>query len=332
MISVLMSVYNETKDELEQSIESILTQTYKKIELIVVIDNPKKGGLYKKIIDNFNDDRVRVMLNNQNIGLANSINKAANIAEGTWLARMDADDISDKFRLEVEHNYLVNNPTVKLVCTNFDYIDEDNNKIGFSIYSSIQDEEICQRLPLRNIVHHPTVMIEKEIFMNLGGYRNFPCAQDYDLWLRYINAGGKVHFINNIMLHYRIRGNSVTAKRKVKQMMTGWYIQNLFFERINKKNDSYSINNYERYLKEKKYSDEMYRDYELNKDKSSEIVKCVKAGNINIGLAYMIIKILITSRFFRWMYFHYIKIHIKLAYYRFIEGNYYYKIDKQTHT
>ena len=104
-ISVLMTVYKENEEELRESFESIINQTYKNLEIIVVIDFPDE--LWRKeFIEKYNDKRVKVILNKENIGLPLSLNEALKVATGDYYARMDSDDISTLDRFEKQLKYI----------------------------------------------------------------------------------------------------------------------------------------------------------------------------------------------------------------------------------
>ncbi|QFJ55859.1 glycosyltransferase family 2 protein [Pseudobutyrivibrio xylanivorans] len=110
MISVIMSVFNEKIDWIKQSVQSILNQTYANLEFIIVIDNPnvdKSVLLYLNGLPHI-DSRVKILMNEKNVGLAISLNRALAVATGELIARMDADDISEIDRLEKEIKYLMN--------------------------------------------------------------------------------------------------------------------------------------------------------------------------------------------------------------------------------
>ena len=104
-ISVLMTVYKENEEELKESFESIINQTYKNLEIIVVIDFPDEIWR-KEFIEQYNDKRVKVILNEENIGLPLSLNKALEVATGDYYARMDSDDISTLDRFEKQLKYI----------------------------------------------------------------------------------------------------------------------------------------------------------------------------------------------------------------------------------
>ena len=124
-LSVLMSVYNEEPNMLCPAIESILNQSFRMFEFIIVVDNPK-NKVAIDIIDNYrkNDSRIMLIVNSNNIGLANSMNLAASHARGRYLVRMDSDDISDFDRLKIQYDYLRENPNCDFVYTGRQDIDE----------------------------------------------------------------------------------------------------------------------------------------------------------------------------------------------------------------
>ena len=112
LVSVIMSVYNEPEYMLSEAVNSILKQTFRDFEFIIVNDNPKTSMLnsIKKACGN--DDRVRILNNEENLGLARSLNKGIEVAVGKYMARMDADDISREDRLAVEVEYLERTPDI----------------------------------------------------------------------------------------------------------------------------------------------------------------------------------------------------------------------------
>jgi len=227
MISVLMSVYNETVEEISQSIDSILTQSYRHFELIVVVDNPT----YTIAIDLLSeyaklDSRVKIIVNKENIGLAMSMNVAAEVASGEYMLRMDADDICMPDRFQMQYD-IINGSKYDLVCGNYDFIDENGEALQqkASVYT---DKQISVLLPYRNIIHHPTVIMRAETFRRMGGYRNYKCAQDYDLWLRMKKAGCNFHMMPEKLIKYRVRQASTTLQNRYKQSCTGDYIRSLY--------------------------------------------------------------------------------------------------------
>ena len=110
LVSVIMSTYKEEEIFLRQAIESILDQTYKDFEYIIILDNPD-NDLHIKIIEEYTniDKRIKFYINKKNIGLTASLNKGLELAKGIYICRMDADDISISNRIENQKKYLEEN-------------------------------------------------------------------------------------------------------------------------------------------------------------------------------------------------------------------------------
>ena len=244
LISVVMSTYNETEEELRSSINSILKQTYENIEFIIVNDNPNNESL-SRILSAFElyDSRIVVLENDTNRGLVYSLNRGIKYAKGQFIARMDADDISAFNRLEIEVDYLKQHPDCAMVSGNKEDIDKNGILTGTRTFFSVKDIDIARIIPYGTIIVHPTVMYRREVVIKLGLYRELKGCEDYDLWLRMISAGLNIHIISKpILLQYRIRENSVTRRNYSLQSHQSLYIYELYKERKKGGVDSYSEN------------------------------------------------------------------------------------------
>lgn len=180
-ISVIMSVHNGMP-YLKEATESILNQTYKNFEFIVVDDASDDNSL--KYLSSIKDKRVKIIRNKKNIGLASSLNRALLLAKGDFIARMDADDISKPKRLEIQLHFLNNHPTTDICGLWVSLINEEGNIIGSKKFPK-SDINIKKLLNWRSPIIHPTLMAKKNFFKNLGGYdKDFDMAEDYELLLR----------------------------------------------------------------------------------------------------------------------------------------------------
>ncbi len=245
-LSILMSVYNEPDYQIKESVESLLCQTFSDFELIVVNDNPNRKDV-ESIIGNYHDNRIRFYHNEKNIGLAMSMNKAASLACADFFARMDADDIADVQRIEKEIEALAKG--YDIVFSHYSFIDEMSHELTGRKAPQYSNENISRKISLDpSIIHHPTTLFTKAIFDKVGGYRDFPCSQDADLWMRMAEAGAQFYYISDNLLRYRINSQSVSNKRWYKQQLTCNYIFDLSLERLQKGEDSYNLDSYTRYL------------------------------------------------------------------------------------
>jgi len=248
-VSVLMSIYNESIDQIKESVESMISQTFQDYECIIILDNPDRDDI-DALINGYKDPRFRLYKNDSNIGLAMSMNKAASLSKAGILARMDADDIAEEEKLEICYNVITTNKA-DVVFSNYHFIDgnsviiDDRYKIEYK-EGYVASKEIALS---PNQIHHPTVMMRRSIFEAVGGYRNFPCAQDSDLWLRMQEHGAVFYSIMKPLLRYRVNPQGTTQKKLFKQQLTTHYIYSLSIERMQTGKDSYSIENYNDYLK-----------------------------------------------------------------------------------
>lgn len=247
LVSVIMSCYNETSDILCEAINSILNQTYSNIEFIIINDNPSNIELKELLYSYAKNPKIILIENKKNLKLPRSLNKAINVANGKYIARMDADDISLPYRIEREVNYLETHPVCALVCSNRDDINERSEIIRRSSSSVVSDKALSAILKFDSIISHPTVLIRTSVLKELHGYRPMPVSEDFDLWLRILTSNYQIHMLPEVLLKYRIRQNSMTRINIFKTIYCNTYIKKLYRERLKFNNkDSFSeyyINN-----------------------------------------------------------------------------------------
>lgn len=291
-----MSVYNECERFIRESIESILTQSFSDFEFIIVCDNPNRYDEVTYILDSCRDSRIVYIRNENNIGLAMSLNKAASIATTDLFLRMDADDIAETTRIQKEYDILVNGD-YDFVFSRYSLIDSDSNEIdGFTQPFLPYNEIIQHPFVTPRFIHHPTVMFKKQIFEKAGGYRPFPCAQDLDLWYRLVELGCRFIMLDESLLKYRINVNSVSSQRWHQQQLTCDYINELLLERLKQGHDSFSVEHYKHYLKHNGLNN---KNSETKLSKAYFFLKISKqhrlAGRYYFSLYYKI-KAIITSK------------------------------------
>ena len=282
IISVLLCTYNEPLKYLKLSIESILSQTYTNIQLIVVNDNPKREDMADLLASYAREDsRIKYIVNSSNIGLVGSLNIGLKNAVGEFIARMDADDIATRDRLEKQLEFLkIKN--YDLVGCNAIKMDEDGKEIGcLNVPTSF--EKIKEYQLYGGCVLHPTWLGKRKVFEKLKGYRSVYACEDFDFILRAIQNGFKIGNMPTYGLYYRIRTGSVSSKANIRQKLTMYYLID---------NGAYlnvpSVEMLERYLNSVKYKDdfvtlEMYESVKAN-------MKVNKFNLINIYDFFRIIK------------------------------------------
>lgn len=214
-----MSTYNEKLEWIELSINSILNQTYPYFEFIVVIDNPENIEL-KNLLDSYalKDSRLNILYNDVNVGLVNSLNKALEYCSGDYILRMDADDISLATRIEKQIQYLEQNK-LDFVFSSMMYIDEVGQDLFPTNTRELESEKVKRLLSITNISNHPTWFSKKEVYEELGGYRDVRYCEDYDFSLRALSKGFKIGKMPNYVLKYRIRSNGISQSNALEQYL-----------------------------------------------------------------------------------------------------------------
>ena len=228
--SVIMATYKESIQCLKQSIESIINQTYNDFEFIIILDNPDNKEHIAFINDYAcKDERIKFYINDKNMGLTNTLNRGLELAEGKYICRMDADDISELYRMEHQKKYLEEND-FDLIGGISQMIDEDGNTI-YSIKKVPTDfKKIKKCIKYNQVISHPTWFGKKEVFDKLNGYRNMPLCEDYDFTLRAILQGFKISNVNECVLKYRMTKDSISRSNLFEQYLFARYITKQYSE------------------------------------------------------------------------------------------------------
>ncbi|MDH3692561.1 MAG: glycosyltransferase, partial [Gammaproteobacteria bacterium] len=212
-VTVLMPVYNR-EEYVGDAIRSILSQTYADFEFLIINDGSTDNS--REIIASYSDERIKV-LDTENKGWASALRTGVSQAKGRYIARMDSDDISLPKRLEQQNDYLDQNPNVAFVHSLVDYIDPNGELIRRRVGHCFSDIETKWHLLWRNVVVHPAVMLRSSVLKkhNLNYLSDRYRADDFDLWNRLARVGD-IHCIPEVLLRYRIHGDSATRTNAMK--------------------------------------------------------------------------------------------------------------------
>ena len=192
-ISVLLPLYNEPENLARKAIDSIIEQTYDRLEIILLLDNPT-NEILKNLLTEYSqkDKRIISVINEQNKGLPDTLNRGIDIATGSFIARMDGDDISAHDRLEKQLNYLHLHPEIDLLGTDAFVINEEGELIGeYHKLSTDFSQKMMLRYITINLIH-PTWFGKSELFKKCR-YRNFTHCEDYDFMIRAYASGYHFH-------------------------------------------------------------------------------------------------------------------------------------------
>ena len=174
--------------------------------MILVDDGSKDGG--SELAQNLpNDPRIQ-LLGQPHFGIVTALNKGLGVARGQIIARMDADDVCDPERLGRQLDYMEKNPEVGLVSCLVEHVGTDSSQQGYAEYvrwinSLTTPEQIYLQRFVESPFAHPSVMFRKELVDQFGGYREGDFPEDYDLWLRWLQAGVRMAKVPEELLQWR---------------------------------------------------------------------------------------------------------------------------------
>lgn len=219
--SVLMSVYDKEKPEyLEQSIQSMLRQTVKPEQFVIVEDGVLNAGLqsmikkYKKTYPNL----FTIVPLKQNVGLGRALDYGLRACRNELVARMDSDDISLPQRCEKQLNVFAKDKQLAIVGTNIDEFWDNPKEIKCSRVVPSEPEEIKKRIGRIQPFNHPTVMYKKSEVIRCGGYGHTRGNEDRDLFSRMINMGCKARNINESLLLFRSNENNYKRRKSLERL------------------------------------------------------------------------------------------------------------------
>lgn len=179
----------------------MLSQSFGDFEYLMVNDGDPEEA--RRIELRFRDPRIRIISPPAPLGLSGSRNHGLEQARGELIAFIDSDDFCEPGRLEKQVAFLAANPDHVLVGTALRYVNENSETIGGRVYPA-DDAEIKRRLVTVNCIAQPSVMARRQALIDAGGYdHEFPCAEDYALWIR-LAGFGKFHNLQEKLVAYRI--------------------------------------------------------------------------------------------------------------------------------
>ena len=210
IISVIMPVYNSQK-YIGKAIKSILSQTFKDFELLIVDDGSSDDSV--DIVNKFNDSRIKIF-QKEHSGLVETLNYGIYQSACEWVAIMHSDDISVNRRLEHQYNYIKGKKNV-IVGASY-YVIDENDKVLFRITLPEQNKEIKEKLLIQNVILHSSVMFNANHVKNHGAYNPIINTEDYDLWLRMFKDSEFYNYPTPL-IYYRKHNDSLSSSIENKK-------------------------------------------------------------------------------------------------------------------
>ena len=213
-ISVVLPVcYKDLPGQIEESIQSLFNQTLKPAEIIIVIDGPIGEMLNTKINTFRNRDTVKVLEIKKSNGLARALNIGIRASTQTYIARMDADDISMRNRFEIQLDFLESN-NLDLVGGQILEFKETTDKIVSRRLVPTNHTDIIKTLKIRSPFSHPTILFKRTLYKSVGGYSEWLKIEDYDFFVKCFLQNAKFGNTNESVLYYRLGPNYNAIRRR----------------------------------------------------------------------------------------------------------------------
>ena len=223
-LSIIVLVYN-SELYLKDAIDSILNQTFKHFELIIIDDGSSDNCL--DILNTFHDSRIKFLYNSENRGIVFSRNKGLNEANGKYIAMFDSDDIAYPSKFEKQIKFLEQNSDYGLIGSWVEIIDNKNNKITDSYKLCAKAKKIPSILLFRNYFINSAVVFRKDLLGNFKYPNGYDIGEDYFLWI-FLSTKTKVWNLPEYLVKYRIHNNSVTKKTEALRNGEKKIFSNLF--------------------------------------------------------------------------------------------------------
>lgn len=211
-VSVLMSCYNAER-WLRESVDSVLNQSFRDFELLL-IDDGSTDATWALIEEYRSIDSRVVGVRKENTGLADSLNKGIQMAKGTWIARLDADDLCEPTRLAEQVRFLKENPDVVLLGTAFVEIDETGSPYQIHVYPNDHRRLLACLERSRRFFPHSSAMYRTDLAREIGGYNGrIHRAEDVRLWLEFAMRG-RIAALPAPLLRIRKHPNQISNDAK----------------------------------------------------------------------------------------------------------------------
>ncbi|MBF0594891.1 MAG: glycosyltransferase [Candidatus Omnitrophica bacterium] len=215
-ITVLMTVYNGEK-YLRQAIDSVLAQSHSNFEFLIVDDASTDSSL--KIIQSYQDRRIRIIRNLINCGQTASLNIGLNEARGKYIARIDADDIAMPFWLAYQARFAEKYPKAAVISASAGVINKDG-----LVKQLLEIPQTHEAMLLRSLtaspVNHGGCLMNREVILRYGGYdAGFRVLADFDLWTRLLQGGEHFFSGKEVLMVVRFHSGSI-SKAEMEQLVT----------------------------------------------------------------------------------------------------------------
>ena len=222
LVSIIIPYYKK-KNYIEQTLNSILNQKFKNFEVLIIYDdNDQRDLIYLKTLKK-KDNRIKLMINNKNIGAGMSRNKGIKFSRGKYIAFIDSDDLWHPNKLKTQLNYMIKNK-ILISHTSYNIIDKENKKIGFREAKKISYKDLLKSCN----IGLSTVMIKK-IIIEKYSFAKLKTKEDYVLWLKLAKHNYTFYPIKKSLTSWRSLDNSLSSSL-MQKLIDGYSVYRVFLK------------------------------------------------------------------------------------------------------
>jgi len=217
IVTVGVALYNHEK-YIEKCLESIVNQTYKNIEIIVIDDGSPDNSyqVAKEYLDSQDLNKNYKIYTRKNKGMCNTLNEIAKQSKGKYISFVGSDDYWMLNKIEEQVEYLENNPDIVLVHSNSIRVDENDNEIGFQNYTNKKNSgNIFESIVYgKGGINTPSHLYRTKVYEQIGYYDPELKFEDTDFWLR-LTKVNKIGFINKNHTYYRWHNENLSGSKNI---------------------------------------------------------------------------------------------------------------------
>ncbi|WP_319230790.1 glycosyltransferase family 2 protein [Draconibacterium orientale] len=244
-LSVVLPFFNAEKT-LKAAIKSILEQTFRDFELLLINNNSTDASLQIAKTLSKADRRIHI-LNESEAGVANAMNCGLKNARGRFIARMDADDVAHPEKLEKQYNYLEENPSIDFIGSEVEYVPHIAENEGFRRFidwanSFHTPEEIALKQFIEIPVINPTIFFRRELYEKHGGCRDGNFPEDYEMQLRYLSHGAKMAKLPKKLLEWHDYSTRLTRTDERYSTEAFFQTKAFYFKQWSEQNNPFHPN------------------------------------------------------------------------------------------
>jgi glycosyltransferase involved in cell wall biosynthesis len=219
LITVILPCYN-AENFIYDALQSVINQSYKNLEILLIDDGSTDSSISKisSLIEM--DNRINIITNEVNLGLIKTLNKGVSLAKGNFIARMDADDLSENTRIEKQLKVFLEDVTIDILGTKASPIDIKGNPIPNESCTYLEAETLKTSALFTQPFFHGSVMAKAEVLKKNSYSESFKHSEDFELWNRLSAKNYKLANLNEPLYLYRQNPNGVSVKFEANQIQS----------------------------------------------------------------------------------------------------------------